>query len=301
MLTSNHKTCVVPQKASGERLQNFLKNALGKVYSGKCIKQLIDNYGCKVNGKVEVFSSYKVSSGDRVQVDIQKLDSKKVVSNKQASISLKKVKILYEDAECLICDKPVNTISDEKVFKELLQRDSLYMVHRLDKDTTGVILLAKNESMQKLLEDLFRKREVEKVYHAIVEGKSSKALFKVENSLGKLSQYEGQSIWGFVPKGLYALTHFEVLKRAKNHLLLKCVPFTGRTHQIRVHLAEEKLPILGDSQYCRDKAFTYSALRPLLHAYSLSFIHPKDERSIHVTAPYPSDFKQALSEIFEDA
>lgn len=291
MLTSKVKISVVPVKFSGERLQNFLKRLLGEEYSGKCIKRLIDSYGCKVNGKVELFSSYKVAAGDKVQFDIDKLAPK----------SCESVKILYEDKDILICDKPANTISDAKVFTQLLERAVLYPVHRLDKDTTGVILLAKNIAMQRLLEELFKKREVEKVYHAIVEGKSSKTLFKVENTLGKLSQYEGQAIWGSVPNsedGVYALTQFEVLKKTKEHILIKCSPFTGRTHQIRVHLAEEGLPILGDMHYARDREFKYKASRSLLHAYCLSFKHPKEDKMIHVVAPYPKDFKQALSEIF---
>lgn len=147
MLTNKLKTCVVPEKFSGERLQNFLKRQLGEGYSGKRIKQLIDSYGCKVNGKVEVFSSYKVEVGDKVQVDIEKLAPK----------SSEAVKILYEDRDFLICDKPANTISDANVFKKLLNRETLYPVHRLDKDTTGVILLAKNLGMQRLLEELFKK------------------------------------------------------------------------------------------------------------------------------------------------
>ena len=289
MLTSRLKTFPVSGKSSGERLQNFLKRHLGEDYSGKRIKQLIDSYGCKVNGKIELFSSYKVMIGDKVQVDIEKLTLK----------SVETVNILYEDQDFLICDKPANTISDSKVFAKLLQRNTLYPVHRLDKDTTGVILLAKNVAMQKLLEELFKKRQIEKVYHALVEGRSAKPVFKVENTLGKLSQYEGQSIWGAVNEdGVYALTHFEVLKRAKDHFFIKCMPFTGRTHQIRVHLAEEGLPILGDIHYARDKEFKYSAARSLLHAYSLSFIHPKQNATIHIIAPYPKDFKQALSEIF---
>lgn len=289
MSNSRYKLFVVPKNYSGERLQNFLKNYLGENYSGKRIKQLIDSYGCKVNGRVELFASYKVVAGDKVQLNLEKMDLKPRES----------LKIVYEDEEILICDKPSDSVCDANEFAKVLHK-KLYLVHRLDKDTTGVILLAKNQSMQKKLEELFKKREIKKVYHAIVEGEVSQPLFKVENTLGKLSEYEGQSIWGEVVDGAYALTHFELLKKAKHHSFIKCLPFTGRTHQIRVHLAQKHLPILGDDHYARDKNFRYSAPRPLLHAYSLSFTHPTKKTSVHAVATYPKDFKQALHEIFQD-
>ena len=141
MLTSRLKTFPVSGKSSGERLQNFLKRHLGEDYSGKRIKQLIDSYGCKVNGKIELFSSYKVMIGDKVQVDIEKLTLK----------SVETVNILYEDQDFLICDKPANTISDSKVFAKLLQRNTLYPVHRLDKDTSGIVALARTERSRRHL------------------------------------------------------------------------------------------------------------------------------------------------------
>ncbi|MEI8300277.1 MAG: RluA family pseudouridine synthase [Chlamydiota bacterium] len=285
----NHNTWVVSSKYVGARLQAFLSQQLANAYSGKKIKQLIDTYGCRVNNKIEVFSSYKVKSGDRIQIDGQKL---------QGFVSKPLLKILYEDEDLWVVDKPPQLCSESKTLAQALNQQSVYLVHRLDKDTTGVLIVAKNSSTQKLLEELFKKREVHKVYHAIVEGKPLHPTFKVENSLGKISSYAGQSIWGEVACGDLALTYFEVLKKVKHYSLMKCMPVTGRTHQIRVHLKGESLPILGDYHYHRDKPFIYKAPRVFLHAYSVTFKHPKNEKMLTIEAPYPQDFNKALLEIF---
>jgi RluA family pseudouridine synthase len=288
-----NKKCVVSRQYSGERLQNFLKRSLGEEYSGKRIKQLIDSYGCKVNGKVEVFSSYKVKVGDIIHLDIEKLATKEVEF----------LKVLYEDEELMLCHKPSGMVSDAALFSKRLNNQTLYLAHRLDKETSGVILLAKNKSMLKQLETLFKTRKIEKVYHAIAQGDVAQKEFTVENHLKKQAEYEGQAIWGASSEGLYALTHFKVLKKRAHlntYLLLECMPFTGRTHQIRVHLAGRDLPILGDRHYHREQAFYELASRPLLHAYSLRFTHPKTDELIEVIAPYPRDFHEAVSKIFSD-
>ncbi len=289
MKNLDHNTWVVSSKYVGIRLQAFLGKQLSDAYSGKRIKQLIDAYGCRVNDKIEVFSSYKVKAGDRIQIDGQKLQGSSV------KISLK---ILYEDEDLWVVDKPAKLASEPKALAEALHQKVVYLVHRLDKDTTGVLLIAKKPSMQKLLEELFKKREVHKVYHAISEGKPLCSIFKVENSLGKISTYAGQAICGATASGDYALTHFEILKKMNRYSLIKCMPVTGRTHQIRVHLQGESLPILGDYHYHREKPFGYKAPRVLLHAYSITFKHPKLDQIMTITAPYPQDFNKAFLEIF---
>ena len=283
------KTFIVSARFSGERLQNVLKQELGEAYSGKSIKQMIDRYRCRVNGKIEKFSSYKVNRGDRIQLDL----AQEPVHEINRALT-----ILYEDDDLLIWDKPIQTVSDPTTLQALFAPQKVYLVHRLDKDTTGVMILAKNTAMQKMLEELFKKREIEKVYEAIVQGRAPSEVFTVENKIGKIAQYEGQAVWGKTSEGVYALTDFEVIKMTKNHLLVKCRPQTGRTHQIRSHLAEMQLPILGDYHYARTTVFQYPARRSLLHASSASFVHPKTQRQVTAIAPYPEDFRKALNELF---
>ncbi|NDD59476.1 MAG: hypothetical protein EBZ47_09600, partial [Chlamydiae bacterium] len=232
---------------------------LGDVYkrqvSGKAIKKLIDSYGCSINGKKQLFSSYKVQAGDFIEVSLSHLES-----NTHSSVV-----VLHETSNYLICSKGINTPSDEILFRKLLKREDLFLVHRLDKDTTGLIVVAKNNSSKIYFEELFKKREIKKIYHAISQGNAKEADFKVENYLGKIASYQGQSIWGRVSKesGLFASTYFRVLKKVNKTALLECQPTTGRTHQIRVHLSESSLPIVGDYHYAKELRFFYASKRPL--------------------------------------
>jgi RluA family pseudouridine synthase len=283
------KIFIVPARFSGERLQSVLKQELGEAYSGKRIKQMIDCYRCRVNGKIEKFASYKVNRGDRIQLDLAE------ESPQQACRS---PTIFYEDVDLLIWNKPMQTVSDLETMQELFAPQKVYLVHRLDKDTTGVMILAKNIAMQKILAELFKKREIEKTYEAIVQGRAPTDTFTVENKIGKIAQYAGQAVWGKTEDGVYARTDFEIIKMKNSHLLVKCRPHTGRTHQIRSHLAEMQLPVLGDYHYARTTVFQYPARRFLLHASSVSFIHPKQQKEITIKAPYPEDFRKAVDELF---
>lgn len=280
---------IVSKEYGGQRLQNVLKEALGSAYSGKAIKAMIDHYGCRVNGKIELFSSYKVHVGDRIHVDLTK--------NKLPAPS-SKGEILYEDDEMIIWNKPAGALSERESLKKHLGEKTFHLVHRLDKETTGVMVLAKTRPMQKALEELFRKREVHKVYHAIAQGQSVRHRFVVHNQLRKLCEYAGQAIWGSGSSGLEAITHFKVLKKGNKATLIECSPVTGRTHQIRVHLAEESLPIMGDAHYLRSHSFCYQAPRILLHAASVQFNHPTKGVALSIEAPYPDDFMQAVNALF---
>lgn len=278
---------IVPKEFSGERLQHFLREQLGKNYSGKRVKHLIDGYGCRVNGRIELFGSYKVQSGDRIHVDLAK----------QPPSCMQKGTILYEDSEMIIWNKPAGVVSDVKHLAQHFTK-TIYLVHRLDKDTTGAMLFAKTPTMQRALELVFKDRGVDKVYHALVQGTPSQEEFTIDNHIGKLCEYAGQSVWGASAEGARAITHFRIIKKIGQVALVECRPITGRTHQIRVHLASQALPILGDFHYHRNKPFCYTAPRTLLHAVGLRFSHPTTGARICVEAPYPEDFAQALHELF---
>ena len=124
---------------------------------------------------------------------------------------------------------------------------------------------------------------------------------KVENYLGKKQAYAGQTIWGAVSpsRGLYACTEWERLKKGDISSLVACHPTTGRTHQIRVHMAEMGHPILGDYQYGKRFLCPYRPPRILLHAEEFSFYHPSTGKSLCLTAPLPDDFKIAQQKLFK--
>ena len=257
------------------KLLPFLKSKFPDGPSVKALKRAIDGKGCKVNGKVETFSTHPLRAGDRIEIVFA------------AAAAPLPIVTLYEDDVLKICNKPAGVVSENKILGGML-------VHRLDKETSGVIVLAKTKAMQEKMKDLFFKREVEKVYLAIVDDVFRKMEGVVENFLTKKHSYEGQSIWGSYAKGLSAVTKWKCLRNSKDAALVECRPQTGRTHQIRVHMSEMGHPILGDHQYGKSFRCGYPAKRQLLHAYSVSFIHPLSHKKVTVKSFASPDFQDAL-------
>jgi 23S rRNA-/tRNA-specific pseudouridylate synthase len=276
---------VVTPEESGLKLLKFLKSKY-EAYSSKQLKSFLENNLCAINGITERFATAQVYKGDNISFKIPTF-----VESKKDKMTFSKDRILYEDDELLIYNKPAGLTSDS--FKT-----DLKLIHRLDRETTGVLMFAKSDRLLEEMIKLFRQHLVRKVYLAIVDGTPKQQKGIVDNYLGKKHVYEGQAIWGKVSeeKGLHAVTEWTLEKAGKNFSLLRCYPKTGRTHQIRVHLSEMKLPILGDYQYCRSFKCTYQPDRCLLHAYKVLFIHPTKKIKMEVKAPLPSDFLLALKE-----
>lgn len=279
---------------SGVRLQNFLKEKLGESVSAKQIKHAIDSGKCRLNGKPERFSSRLVGSGDKIELDLSHPSEK---SQKKTHLLGEFQRVLYSDDDVVAYNKPSGVSSDSKEVLDALSKHfgSLILLHRLDKETTGILLFARNEMIARAIETLFKQRLVKKTYLAIVNGIPSKSFGTIENFLGKLHVYQGQTIWGAVPreKGLLAKTRWKMQKSGKRASLLICYPETGRTHQIRVHLSSLGHPILGDHQYGRLFTCDYRPQRVLLHASEIIFEHPRTKQVLHIRCSIPNDFIEA--------
>jgi 23S rRNA pseudouridine1911/1915/1917 synthase len=165
------------------------------------------------------------------------------------------------------------------------------IVHRLDKGTTGVILVAKDSKTQEMLSDLFKERSVTKTYRAIVEGDVKKERWFIEGNVGR-HPVERKKMAVLKTGGRAAETTFQVLKRLIGFTYLEAYPKTGRTHQIRVHAAHGGYPIVGDEVYGK-KAKSLTP-RPLLHAYRIEFIHPVKKTPVKVEAPVPADMEEFI-------
>jgi RluA family pseudouridine synthase len=276
----------VQQKQSGQSLQLFLKEKLTDA-SGKQIKRLIDSGRCLLNGKPERFSSRLVGAGDIVELDHSSSIPKAAAVDTNS--------ILFLDEGLIVYNKPAGIASDDQELLKHLKKQfgEAILLHRLDKETTGILLFARDEQTAKAIEGLFKKRLVKKTYLAIVDGVPKKPLGIIENHLGKLHVYQGQTIWGEVPQGLYAKTNWKVQQSGNGAAMLSCQPETGRTHQIRVHLSGIGHPILGDHQYGRAATCKYRPQRTLLHASSISFEHPFTKKMFHIDSPMPQDFIEA--------
>lgn len=165
------------------------------------------------------------------------------------------------------------------------------IVHRLDKGTTGVILVARDERTQERLSVLFKDRKVRKTYRAVVEGVPGLDSWTVEGNIGR-HPVERKKMAVLRSGGRQAKTDFKVLERLDGFSCIEAYPATGRTHQIRVHLSHAGYPVVGDETYGR-KAKRL-ALRPLLHAYRIEFTHPVTSKPVTIEAPVPGDMVDFL-------
>lgn len=165
------------------------------------------------------------------------------------------------------------------------------IVHRLDKGTTGVILIARNPKTQEELSLLFKNRQVHKTYRTVVEGVLAQIGGKIEGNIGR-HPADRKKMAVLKEKGRHALTGFKVLKRLRGFTYLEAYPETGRTHQIRVHLAHIGHPVVGDDTY--GKKAKGLAGRPLLHAYSIAFPHPVTGKGLTISAPVPPDIEDFI-------
>lgn len=307
---------VVDDENAGRRL-DVVVNVMCKRHSRNHIKDLIKLGGVTVNGKPQK-PSYSVSKGDRITICAEEPVDETLAPE---AIPLD---IVYEDATMLILNKPPGmpvhpgaghhsgTLANALAyhFRELSdisgpQRPGI--VHRLDRDTSGVICVAKTNRSHFAITSQFQDRTTEKVYYALVEGVME---FDEEISEGAIARHP-HIIHKMVihPEGRESLTRFKVVERFDHATLVACYPKTGRTHQIRVHLAGLGYPILCDHLYGRRRRITLgeiSSMRPgdpadkvllerqALHAHSLSLFHPLRGERVQFEVPIAPDIRAVI-------
>ena len=185
---------------------------------------------------------------------------------------------------------PVDYSSPEQIQKEFLSRSGI--VHRIDKETSGILLIAKNPEVFFALKEQFMNHTIQKTYLAIVHDKMPSSEGEINAPIDRLPWNKEQ--FGVVPSGKESITHYQVLstyerkskKGKETYQLVECYPKTGRTHQIRVHLKHLGYPLLGDPLY----GIPYPGLmRPALHAHFLSFSHPRTQEEMAFTSPLPAE------------
>ena len=196
--------------------------------------------------------------------------------------------IIYEDDNVLVVNKPAGLLSMAKGewTAEPTLEDYGLLVHRLDRDTSGVVILAKNEATQSFLRKQFQDRKAHKIYYAIVEGRPKLPEAKIDLPIER--SIKSPTTFIVSPSGKPSVTFYKVIKSNDKYSLLELKPITGRTHQLRVHLKYLGHPILGDRVYGEQKA-----PRLFLHATSLEITLPGGERKTF-TSPLPEDFKNVL-------
>ena len=208
------------------------------------------------------------------------------------------INIVYEDKYFIAINKDAGIEVDDNLIKlikeENINIENLYLVHRIDKYTSGIVILAKDENIKKYFEDAFKNRNINKIYHAIVEGIVKNNKGTINLSIGKDKKNPNKRIILSVKSGgENAITNYEVLKKLKEHTLMKLNPITGRTHQIRVHLSSVGHPIIGDKIYSKN-AKIYKMKSFALIAKEIHFIHPITKKNFDIIVEYNKEFLSRL-------
>ncbi len=264
-------------------LLTFLKERVKSAPSVKAIKRALDARACLVNDRVERFGSRKLRKGDRVEFYIEE----------KAAEGYSVVK-LYEDDYLLAIDKPVGLVCEDKELQKYLPeyKGRITLVHRLDKETSGVLLLAKTPEAKERMKKLFAERQIEKRYIALVHGLMLKEEGVIDSKLVIKKRIQGQTIYGVsLGAGEAASTLWKCLQKGVSTSLLECQPITGRTHQIRVHMSSIGHPIVGDILY-GNRSNEKGVQRCLLHAHTVRFLNPYSKEELLIEAPLPEVLKR---------
>lgn len=279
----------ITQQDSGEKLASFLQKKFPEASSLRWIKRAIESKYCKVNQKIEWFPSHRLSEGDEVVFAFEEAMQDQ---GRGAPV------VLYEDRDLFIVDKtPGLTCSQEDIMALFPKKGPLFLAHRLDKGTSGVLVLAKNEVALAVLVEQFASHTLEKKYYALVDGPVEQKAGRINQPIGIKRINEGKVVCSsrFTHRARSALTEWERLAVQENCSYLALYPKTGRTHQLRVHLSEMGHPILGDFDYGRRFRCSFTPRRQLLHAASIQLTHPTSRKPLTLKSPLPQDFRDFLS------
>lgn len=287
---------------AGERLDRYLAARLAST-SRSSVQKLIASGQVTVNGGAER-ARYAVAEGDTIVVHLPEMEPLESVAPPLV--------ILYEDDALLILDKPAGLVVHEaaghkgetlvsvlRAQRPLLATAGMDprrpgIVHRLDKDTSGVLAVAKSLASLTALQRQFRRREVTKQYLALVYGSPAPSRAAIEAPIQR--DEANRARMAVSPEGRYARTEYEVLERFKDVSLVSVNLMTGRTHQIRVHMATIGYPVVGDRTYGRRRE-ALAVPRQMLHAQRLTLTHPLSGERMSFEAPVPADIQAVLDRL----
>ena len=294
---------IIEEKDQGTRIDKYLSEVFA-LKSRSFIQGLIEKESVKVNGKIPK-SNYKLKSFDKIEVEFKEPEILKVDAEDIP------IDILYEDKDVIVVNKaqgmvvhpaPGNyngTLVNALLFhcKDLSSINGVIrpgIVHRIDKDTSGVLVIAKNDETHNKLSEQLKDHSMKREYCALVEGRLKNEKGTIDKPLAR-NKRDRLKI-GVVEGGKRAVTHYEVLERYNGYTLIKCILETGRTHQIRVHMASIGFPLIGDPLYGFKKQ-RFKLNGQLLHAKTLGFIHPTQNTYVEFTTELPEYFKVIIDKL----
>lgn len=290
---------IVSADQKGMRLDQFLRATLAE-HSRAFLQKLIEQGRVFVNGRV-CKPSYGVRTGDRIAIEIP---PPRPLEAQPEEIPLD---ILHEDDDLIVVNKPAGLVVHPAAgnFEHTLVNALLHhcrgrlagiggvqrpgIVHRLDKGTSGCLVVAKTDLAHQSLVAQFKTRAVKKIYRAVCCGKFERLTGRIETTIGR-SPRDRKKMSARATRGRVAVTEYRVLAQSGEFALVEFILHTGRTHQIRVHTAHIGHSIVGDTVYGRSRS-AISVARPLLHAYKLGFVHPRTQQLMEFVAPIPADMQ----------
>ncbi|MCI9016990.1 MAG: RluA family pseudouridine synthase [Clostridia bacterium] len=298
------KKIIIQQQHIGLRLDKVIAENFEEI-SRNNIQKLIQQNRVTVNDKIEK-SSYKVSLNDKIIIKEIQLEEAKI---EPQEIPLD---IIYEDKDIIVINKPkglvvhpANGNPDNTLVNAIMSicKDSLSgiggeirpgIVHRLDKDTSGIIIVAKNDKAHINLSEQIKNRQIKKTYIALVRGTIKEKSATIDMPIARSTK--DRKKMAVDKKGKNAITHFKIEKRYDKYTLLEIDIETGRTHQIRVHMSEIGYPIVGDTVYSNGKN-EFGITGQCLHAKKLKFKHPITQEEMLLQAPLPQYFQDILKQL----
>ena len=294
------------KKSEDERLDKFLVSQFPQ-QSRSRLQELIKQGCVQVNGQVTTKTGHLLEVGQNVTIKIPEAVPSGLIPE---DIPLE---IIFENKDLAVINKPAGMVvhpaaghaTGTLVQAALAAIPDLQgiggeerpgIVHRLDKETSGLIVLAKNEEAHRWLQDQFRLRKVKKVYLALVDGKPPTPTGRIEAEIARDPSHRKQMAVVSAGRGRPAVTEYLTLEQYDQHTLIEAHPLTGRTHQIRLHLAFLGCPIVGDTVYGRKKS-SIELNRHFLHAAKISIIFPGEKEPHTFEAPLPPELQEILSQL----
>lgn len=283
------------------RIDKYLASILD--YSREYIGRLIDSKLVLVNDKI-VKASYKVALQDEIVIHDEQMKVEDHIEPVKMDLD-----IVYEDEYLMVINKPSGLVVHPGAgnYNNTLVNGLMYytkhlsdvggstrpgIVHRIDKDTSGLLLIAKTNQIHEILADDFKNKRIKREYIALLDGVFKNGSATIDAPIGRDKQ--NRERMAVVEDGKHAITHMKVLKRYDGYTLVSCVLETGRTHQIRVHMAYIGYPIHNDPVYSKKEADSFGQF---LHSYKMNFIHPITKKEMEFICPLPKHFEVFLKEL----
>lgn len=303
---SEVKALPVPEGLEGERVDAAIARLLG--FSRTRAAELAAEGAVSVDGKV-VAKSERVSAGSWLEVTMPERTGPREAKPRVEAIP--GMRIVHDDSEIVVVDKPAGVAAHPSVgwdgpdvvgglaaagyrISTSGAPERQGIVQRLDVGTSGLMVVARTERAYTTLKDAFRAREVGKVYHAVCQGRPDRGAGTIEAPIGRSPHHDYK--FAVRQDGKHSVTHYSTLEELSGATLLRVKLETGRTHQIRVHMAALHHPLVGDPLYGADPTLAerVGLRRQWLHAMELTFVHPVSREQVTFSSQYPSDLQHAL-------